>query len=159
MAQLFDTAPGAATARAQPVARGQAPAALARAILALPLTALAPDGRMAPQVLDRVVEMCAAAPVLAATGPGPVRAYALAILRAIAAQGAGPVLSALVPALTPPLAETALCLALRAAMDERGALAARDRQVLGALARRLGLDPAVLDGMQRVLAVLDRPAP
>lgn len=158
MAQLCNPAATAA-AQGRPAVRGQAPAALARAILVLPLTALAPDGRMAPQVLDRVVDLCAAAPVLAALGPGALRAFALAILREIAARGAGPVLSALVPALTPPMAETGLSLALRAAMAGQGTLSARDRQVLGALARRLGLDPGMLDGMAGMLAILDRPAP
>jgi hypothetical protein len=149
--------------RAAPQAAGRAPAggvpdALARAVLALPLTALAPEGRMAAAALDRVIALCAAAPVLAGCGQGALRAYALAILRETAARGAGAVLARVTPALTPPLAETALCLALRAALAGQDRLAARDRQVLGALARHLGLDPAMLDRMTPVLAVLDRPA-
>lgn len=149
--------PGAA---ARPAAQAAvAPDALARAVLALPLTALAPDGRLAPGALDRVVDLCTAAPVLAATGAGALRAMALAILRETAARGAGQVLARLTPVLTPPLAETALCLAVRAAMAGQGRLSARDRQVLGALARNVGLDPSEIDAMVPVLAVLDRPAP
>lgn len=146
---------------AQRAARTAVPGrdALARAVLVLPLTALAPDGRLAPAVLDRVIALCAAAPMLAGCGPGPLRAFALAMLREMAAQGAGPVLSRVVPALDPPMAETALCLAVRAALDGQDRLAPRDRQVLGALARRLGLDPALVEGMAAVLSVLDRPAP
>lgn len=129
----------------------------ARAVLAVMLVALAPDGNLPPPVMTRLRVVAAGAPVLAALGPAAVEELAVLTLRSLALRGPDRVLGDLRGLIAPRLAETALALAVRASQSQ-GRIDARTAGILGGLAAYFAIPPATLADILSVLAMLDGPA-
>jgi hypothetical protein len=130
----------------------------ARAIVAVVLIALAPEGVIAAPALDRVQRVLAAAPALAGLPPAWAEELCVLTLRAIAARGPDRLLSDLHPRFSRPLAETALALAVRAALVG-GRIEAQTAGILGGLAHWLGVPVATFSDMVEVIGILERPQP
>ena len=128
----------------------------ARIVLAVMLIALAPEGRIAPEALARVVQVCRGAPVLAGLNAAGVEELAALTLRGLAARGPDRVLADLRGLMPRALAETALALAVRVAFVA-GRVAPDTAGILGGLATHLGLPAACLSDLFEVIGALERP--
>jgi hypothetical protein len=128
----------------------------ARAVLAVALIPLAPDGAAAPADLARVRRVLAGAPILADVAPFALDELVALTLRALAARGPDRVLADLRGLLLPGQAEAALALAVRAAF-QAGRVPDPALGILGGLANCLGVPVAVFADMLSVLAMLERP--
>lgn len=132
----------------------RADTARARAVLAVMVVALAPEGQMPPETLARLRMVAATAPALAGFGPAAVEEMAVLTLRGIALRGPDRVLTDLQGQFTRHLAETALTLAVRAAHVD-GRIAPRRADVLGGIAAWFGVPPAKLADIRDVVAILE----
>ena len=128
----------------------------ARIVLAVVLIALAPEGRIAPDGLARVVQVCRGAPVLAALDAAGIEELAGLTLRALVARGPDRVLADLRGLMPRGLAETALALAVRAAFA-KGRVAPDTAGILGGLCTHLGLPAVWLSDLFEVIGALERP--
>ena len=128
----------------------------ARIVLAVMLIAVAPAGRIAPAALQRVVQVCRGAPVLAGLHPAGIEELAALTLRGLAMRGPDRVLADLRGLIPRALAETALALAVRAAFVA-GRVPPDTAGILGGLATHLGLPAAWLSDLFEVMGALERP--
>lgn len=128
----------------------------ARIVLAVMLIALAPEGRIAPEALARLVQVCRGAPVLAGLNAAGVEELAALTLRGLAARGPDRVLADLRGLVPRALAETALAMAVRVAFVA-GRVAPDTAGILGGLATHLGLPAACLSDLFEVIGALERP--
>lgn len=130
----------------------------ARAIVAVVLIAQAPEGVIAAPALARAQRVLASAPALAGLPAAWSEELCVLTLRAIAARGPDRVLADLQGRFTRPLGETALALAVRAAMVD-GRVAPETAGILGGLAHWLGVPVAAFSDMVDVIGILERPQP
>lgn len=132
-------------------------AATARALLAMPLLVAAAEGRTGPADLAGLAALCAASPAVAALGPDGAAGALAAHLDRLRRAGAEALFAGANARLTPPLRETAFCLAVRAALA-RGRAGEAALATLRRLAERLELSPATVRAVLEVMAMLHRPA-
>jgi tellurite resistance protein len=136
--------------------QSRADPARARAVLAVMVVALAPDGRMAAERLARLRMVAATAPACAGFGPAAVEEMAVLTLRNVALRGPDRVLADLQGQFSRALAETALTLAVRAA-HVQGRIDPHTADVLGGIAAWFGVPPAKLADIRDVIALLEGP--
>lgn len=129
----------------------------ARAVLAVALIGLAPDGQATASDLTRLQAVLVDAPLLDDLAPLAIEELARLTLRSLACRGADRVLDDLHGLIPPRLAETALVLALRAAVCD-GRVPVQRATILRGLAERLGVAMPIFAEMLSVIAMLERPA-
>jgi tellurite resistance protein len=142
--------------------RGSAPAkapsdATARAVLTLPLMVAGADGNIDRAELDQIINMCAFSPIFQAIGVDRMLALAKEIIADHRAKGAEVTFARVRTDLTPKLAETAMCFAIRTAMAD-GNVAKEEFDMLIAMAGRIGLPPETFKQIFDVMIMLQRRA-
>ncbi len=117
----------------------QAPSdAAARAVLTMPLLVAGADGNVDKAELDQIMNMCAFSPIFHAIGGERTSAIAREIADDRRTKGAEACFSTVKPAMTPKLAETAMCFAIRTAMAD-GNVSREELDMLVAMAGRLAM--------------------
>lgn len=129
-----------------------------RAMLTMPLLAVAADAQIDRDTMSRVLRLCGENPVLLRLGHPVAAQLGKAIMEDMAARGPRVLFLEAVEDLPAPLRETALCFALRVSLDA-GRLDPETRAALVMMAEGLGISPARFAVIEDVLQALDRADP
>jgi tellurite resistance protein len=129
----------------------------ARAVLTMPLLVAASDGRIDETELNQVLNMCSYSPIFHAVGAKRTMELAKDILGELKAKGYQAAFQTAKAGMTPRLAETALCFAVRTALAD-GSLAEEEKQLLVHMGEGLGVPEAIFMNIFNVMAMLQRPA-
>ena len=125
--------------------------------MAMPLMVAAADGQLDESELIQITNMCAFSPIFHAVGVETARAISAECLETIKTKGAEALFTEVQPALTPKMAETALCFAIRTALAD-GVLEDSEKTMLLAMGQRLGVPEDTFVKIFDVMIMLQRSA-
>lgn len=131
--------------------------AAARAVLTPALMVAASDGNLDRSELDQVINMCAYSPIFQAIGAERMLDLAKEILAQYRSTGAEATFAGVRASLTPNLAETAMCFAIRTAMAD-GNVSKDELDMLATMAQRIGLPVETFAKIFDVMLMLQRRA-
>jgi tellurite resistance protein len=129
----------------------------ARTVLTLPLLVACADGKIDPSELDQILNMCAFSPIFHAVGAERTTALAKEILKERAEKGAEPCFARAAKTMTPKLAETALCFAVRTSMAD-GNVSKEELDMLLAMADRMTVPVETTKKIFDVMTMMQRRA-
>ncbi|MEL6169877.1 MAG: tellurite resistance TerB family protein [Pseudomonadota bacterium] len=129
----------------------------ARAVIAMPIMVAAADGKLDRSEIDQIINMCAYSPIFHAVGAERTQKLIMECLETIKAKGSEALFTQVASTLSPQMAETALCFAIRTALAD-GHLDQSEKDMLMAMASRMGIEPDTFIKMFDVMVILQRPA-
>jgi tellurite resistance protein len=131
---------------------------MARAVMSIPMIIAAADGQISGEELHQLTNMLAFNPMYLRLGVERTRAMVHEIAADLHKPGGfDAVAQRAAKTLTPPMAETAIVLAVRVAAAD-GQIAPREREAIAILCHRLQIPDAVLERTVAVIAAMQRAA-
>lgn len=127
----------------------------ARAMLTMPLLAVAADGRIDGALLSHVLGLCGENPILRRLGTPVLAQLGKAIMEDMVERGAQVLFFEAVETLPQSLRETALCFAIRLCCDD-GHLDPEEHDALSAMAESMDIDAARFCILADVMMTLQR---
>ena len=131
--------------------------AVAKAVIAMPLMVAAADGQIDQAEMAQITNMCTFSPIFHAVGVETTQKLALACLETIKSTGSEALFTEAKAALSPQLAETALCFAIRTALAD-GVLEDSEKTMLMAMGQRLGVPEETFVKIFEVMIMMQRRA-
>jgi tellurite resistance protein len=129
----------------------------AKAILTTTLLTAAADGSIEQGEIIQITNLCAFSPIFHAIGVDRTKALIDDILKNLRKNGAEACFTEAKQAMTPGLAETAICFACRVALAD-GQVTREEKETLFALGSRLDVPPETFIKIFDVMLMLQRPA-
>ena len=129
----------------------------AKAVMAMPLMVAAADGQLDESELIQITNMCAFSPIFHAVGAEAGRKIAVECLETIKTRGAEALFTDVQGMLTPKMAETALCFAVRTALAD-GVLEESEKVMLMAMGQRLNIPEETFLKIFDVMVMMQRRA-
>ncbi len=131
--------------------------AAARAVLTMPLLVAAADGKIDPSELDQILNMCTFSPIFHVIGAERMLSLAKEIIADHRSNGADATFAKVRASMTPKLAETAMCFAIRTSMAD-GNVSDAEFKMLAELAARVNLPAETFHKIFEVMVMLQRRA-
>jgi tellurite resistance protein len=129
----------------------------ARALLSVSFITAASDGNLDQREMDQLLNMCAFSPVFLSVGAKRTLDIAKEVMNDLQKKGAEAVFAAAQANMSPQLAETAVCFAVRTALAD-GSIDKNELETLKAIGMRLGVPAETFVKIFEVLSMLQRRA-